>query len=288
MLLAHAFAERGHEVDLVYDGPAVHDGGVHWLPSAPDRNFDLAISNRWARFFRGVVWMHNTVTPMWSISQGDLRAIAKYRPDVVVLSRHQERRISSLLPYARLVLIPHGQAAEFLPRTSTRAPPAAVAVFASQSYRGLDWTVDTWRRFIRPRSPQAEFHVYEPGATLDPGEWGDGITIKGSRPLHEIATAFAAARVLMYPGHKNETFCKVAAQATCSGTPIVTRGIGSLAERVEHGNGVVAWSRKDFADAALEVLTNDDTWSVLHSRTHDHPDRRSWDWCAAQWEEAFL
>lgn len=292
--LARALGQRGHDVHVIYGGARVDDGPIRWHAGPDDSLFDLAIANRWARFFAGVrarrkvVWMHNTVTPMWSISKKDTVSILRYRPGAVVLSRYQWKRVSPLLPYSRKVLIRHGVAPLFTESRRLREPPRPVAIWASQPYRGLDWTLDVWKRDIAPHVPGGEFHIYEPGGLLRKGERGGGVVVKGSVPHHELAEALSAARVLLYPGHRNESFCLTAAEATCCGVPIVTRGLGCLGERVEHGNGVVARSRRDFAQAAIRVLTDDDHWSSLNARTRDHPDRRSWAERAPEWEAALL
>lgn len=292
--LASALAARGHRVDVVYGGDELDHRGVAWRAVARPVRYDLAIVNRWARFFdrveatRKAVWMHNTVNLIWSLSRRDFPAIVRHRPVAVVLSRHQEGRLSRLLPYSGRVLIRHGVAADFLECGTRRTPPPPTAIWASQPYRNLDWTLDVWRRLIRPAVPEARLHVHEPGGLLTRGDRGDGIIVAGSMTEWELAQAFGRARVLLYPGHGNETFCNVAAQATCCGTPTVTRGIGCLPERVEHGNGIVARSRGAFADSAIRLLTDDEEWARLHARTNDHPDRRSWDACAADWEAAFL
>ena len=49
------------------------------------------------------------------------------------------------------------------------------------------------------------------------------------------------SKVLLVPGHKAELYCIAAEEARELCIPIVTLGIGSLSERVEHGiTGFVA------------------------------------------------
>ena len=54
------------------------------------------------------------------------------------------------------------------------------------------------------------------------------------------------SKVLLIPGHKGEIFCIAAEEARELCVPIVTLGIGSLSERVKHGQtGFIAKNEKN-------------------------------------------
>ena len=98
-----------------------------------------------------------------------------------------------------------------------------------------------------------------------------------------------AARLLFCPGHPHETYCSAAAEATLAGLPIITRGIGSLAERVHHGeNGYIAYDANEFAQHAVKLLADDATWLGMHATTLSCRDLATWDDRVAQWTDAFL
>ena len=97
------------------------------------------------------------------------------------------------------------------------------------------------------------------------------------------------ARAMFYPGSKDETFCFVAAEAHALGVPVVTQGIGSLKDRVQHNqNGFVTSNDNDFCNALLETLNNDDLWQKL--RNNALRDAQSYQAGAILplWEELFL
>ena len=61
----------------------------------------------------------------------------------------------------------------------------------------------------------------------------------------------------MIPGHKAELFCLAAEEARELCLPIVTLGIGSLAESVEHKQtGFIAQNEDEFAFYTLELFNN--------------------------------
>ena len=55
-------------------------------------------------------------------------------------------------------------------------------------------------------------------------------------------------RALLYLGHKSDIFTLTAEEAIKLGIPVVTYGIGSLADRVVHGvSGFVCGNEKEFS-----------------------------------------
>ena len=97
------------------------------------------------------------------------------------------------------------------------------------------------------------------------------------------------ARVMLYRGYKDETFCLAAAESIAMGVPVVTAGIGALKERVRHGvTGLIGPSDAEFADAAVRVLSDDALWLKLHEGGIATRGENNWDAIAAKWEDAFL
>jgi glycosyltransferase involved in cell wall biosynthesis len=116
-----------------------------------------------------------------------------------------------------------------------------------------------------------------------------GVIDRGRIPRHELAVEIMNARVMLYPGHRNETFCFAAAEATAAGLPIVTRGIGSLTERVSDGeNGFIAWEPADYAAHATRLLLDDELWLAMHRKILMNRDLPSWDDRVGEWTKAFL
>ena len=74
------------------------------------------------------------------------------------------------------------------------------------------------------------------------------------------------SKVLLVPGHKGELFCIAAEEARELCIPIITLGIGSLSERVEHGvTGFIAKNNDEFADFTLNIFNNYNLWKELHN-----------------------
>ena len=297
--LAEAFARAGHHVS-VYNGTPqrAQISGVHWMPLSATHEIkaDLVVANNNARMFRSVaagmkvVWFHNPVAVRLHFKRGNLFPVLKHRPHAVFLGRYHEQSASRLLPFASRRTIGLAHSPEFVRHDAAAVPPPPRAVFTSQAYRGLNWVLEVWAKHVWPAVPNAEFHIFAQAKDVAVEDYRRfGVVPRERMPRAELAQELMAARLLFCPGHRDETYCFAAAEATLAGLPIVTRGIGALAERVEHGvNGYIAVDAESFARHAVTLLTEDDTWLQMHKAALATGDLSSWDDRAKQWADAFL
>ncbi len=74
------------------------------------------------------------------------------------------------------------------------------------------------------------------------------------------------SKIFLVPGHKAELFCLAAEEARELCIPIITMGIGSLYERVDHGKtGFIAKNENEFANYTLQLFQNNDLWNEMRS-----------------------
>ena len=79
------------------------------------------------------------------------------------------------------------------------------------------------------------------------------------------------------PGHKAELYCLAASEAQELCIPIVTMGIGSLSERVDHNiTGLIAKNTKQFSDSIQDIFFDDDLWSFLRQNLLSKRGKKSW------------
>ncbi len=302
VLLAEAFARAGHRV-RAYTATTrtVEIEGVTWAPLAGASRLtgDLAISNNRPELFAAapgvepVVWWRNRTSFSRLLKKKGLWPLLRHRPHGVFLSRYHRDLTHPMLSMRSRRIIEHGVADVFRREDIVIQAPAPRAMFTSQPYRGLEWLVDVWRTRIVPQVPEAELHVFTPKSVQSP-EWLDVFAEEGIRRRESVNKEGLAAelrwnRVMLYPGHKDETYCNAAAEATASGLPIVTRGEGSLAERVRQGEtGFIEPDPEGFARAAIRLLTDDALWLDQHRAALSEPAIGSWDARAREWERHFL
>jgi glycosyltransferase involved in cell wall biosynthesis len=308
--LAEAFAARGHSVRVCNNCTApLTCNGVEWAPigaGVPDA-CDLYIGNRGHRLIglvpkahRRVFWLHNPGD--YVLKPRYLGPLLRHRPILVTTGAYHASTVPSWVPSGGREIIPYGLAApyrEVVPRTDA---PARVAIFTSNPLRGLDWLLDLWAARIFPVTPGTEFHIYagpqvygavgarkaeEMSAVL---QRADALSNKGVRhyapvPKSELIDKLRAARVMLYRGDENETFCLAVAEAQALGVPAVVMRLGSLPERVEDGvTGVVAETDDAFVAAAIALLTDDEHWMRQHRAAIERRKGLSWDEVAARFE----
>ena len=115
---------------------------------------------------------------------------------------------------------------------------------------------------------------------------GLNIEIVGTLPWSKLMDLLREARVLVAPGHFQETYNLLTVEAAACGVPTVSMGIGALRERVVHEeSGWIASSVKEMGSALARVLVDDDLWGRYHRACLHHRDLVSWDDRAGEWED---
>jgi glycosyltransferase involved in cell wall biosynthesis len=301
LYLAAALAKRGHRVTLATahqhrPTPKPHAGVEIFPPEVVrGRQYDVAVSNNYARAFDGItaakklVWTHNP-----GFSRAHIRAdwLAKLRhlPHIVHLSKYTYAR-SWMLPASGHSIIHHGMPSELLAGRLERAPPPPLAVFASYPGRNLRKVIAAWRDVVHPQARQARLLVVADASDKHLAEWSKSefaalnIEVRGTLPWTELMHLLRKARLLVAPGHFQETFNLLSLEAAACGTPTVTMGVGALRERVRPGeNGWLVRNTRHLGRALADALTDDDVWRRYSRACLRHPDLISWDECAAHWD----
>jgi glycosyltransferase involved in cell wall biosynthesis len=308
--LAETFAARGHRVYAFTNcaAPIAHKG-VAWTPVAqpmPDAA-DLYIANRGDRLIgrvpqarTRVFWIHNPGGYLAKVRY--VRALWRWRPIIVAIGDYAARTVPRWLPKrGSVVVIPYGLADEFR-RAAPRPVPPPVAIFTSNPLRGLDWLLDLWADLIQPMVPKAELRIYSGAAVYGAAGarheaamtrvleraaalGGCGVRRLAPLPRSALIAALTEARVMLYRGDVNETYCAAVAEAQALGVPAVVTPLGSLPERVADGvTGVIAADDGAFAAAAVRLLTDDAQWLRMHVAALARQRGLSWDEVAARFE----
>jgi glycosyltransferase involved in cell wall biosynthesis len=308
--LAEAFAARGHSVRVCNNCAApLTRKGVEWTPigAGVSDACDLYIGNRGHRLIglapkasRRVFWLHNPGG--YLLKPRYLGPLLRHRPILVTTGAYHASTIPSWVPSGGREIIPYGLAPayrEAIPRTDV---PARIAIFTSNPLRGLDWLLDLWAARIFPGMPGAEFHIYagpqvygavgarkadEMSAVLQRADAfsSNGVRHHAPVPRSELIDKLRAARVMLYRGDENETFCLAVAEAQALGVPAVVMRLGSLPERVEDRiTGTVAETDDAFVAAAIALLMDDAHWMRQHRDAIERQKGLSWDEVAARFE----
>ncbi len=309
--LVQELSARGHEVHVLNNCKAPLDHrGVKWQPIDagiwPD-GVDLYIANRGDKLLdrmpgarRTVFWTHNPAN--YLLKWRYLTKLWRIKPAIIFIGDYHATTYPGWAPAGDRVVIPYGLPDAFCEAEALDTPPAPRAVFTSNPLRSLDWLLDVWEHDIQPRVPGAELHVFAGAATY--GHVGEskagemetvlgrarsmedqGVRLRGPVPKAALVEELRAARVMLYRGDLNETFCLAVGEAQAMGVPAVVENLGSVSERVLEGEtGFVVRDRTSFADSATKVLTDDGLWRAQHLAALDKQRRWRWPQAAAAFE----
>lgn len=285
--------DAGFKVDVVNNTPVEDNfNGVEWhnIASSPvqfknPRN-SIIIANNDPNLFqpyaqdiqngaKPFLWIHNSLSLKRFRKNKRWKSYFKFKPYGVFLSENALKGAPFYYTFRERRIIPHflkdsifeteKPVAQFI----ADGPPKAA--FISHPHRGLNKVVRLWKSHILPVCPDAILEVYcnleavENILGCSKEELSKFNVVVQPRLAHqELLNKLSQARALFYPGSKDETFCFAAAEALALGVPVVTQGIGSLKDRVIHGqNGFVEPNDERFADALLRVFQDDALWMQL-------------------------
>jgi hypothetical protein len=309
--LAEALARRGHRVTVANNCTApIYHNGVAWqrLDGFASNRADLYIANRGDRLLRRVrgarrtiFWIHNPAD--YLLKWRYLSKLALRQPLIVFSGAAHAATYPRWAPSGGRIIIPYGIAEIFRTTAPAAAPPPPRAIFTSNPLRSLDWLLDIWERRIRPQVPAAELHVFSgprtygavgarKEATMLPvlsrarSMAAAGVVLREPIAKPALAEAMRGMRAYLYRGDAGETFCASAGEAQAMGIPGVVQDIGSLRERIIDGvTGVVARDESAFAEAAINLLTDDALWQRQHAAALVHQRGFGWDEAAIEFEK---
>jgi glycosyltransferase involved in cell wall biosynthesis len=298
--LATALAARGHAVTLLSPTDEPQSvGGVKnvGLDAIGRINDDVLILANDATLFRrshypwNVMWIHNPLALEKAVRKGHMVPIIRHRPHAVFVGPLAEQVCSRLYPFASRNAIPLGISRPFLSSRLDRSR-SPIFVWASQPQRGLKQTVQAWLRAV-PCMPGASFHIFDAGPEwtgLTDAQIRDAsIVLHPRRTKANLAAFYETASAMIYPGALDETFCLAAAEAQCAGLPVITLGIGSLSERVQHGtNGLICRHMNDLSETIIAVFKDPGLLAHLREGALAQRPLMTWARVATLWESLLM
>lgn len=310
--LAAALAARGHGVTVFNRCTHAMDiDGATWRPwdTARPLETDAVIAYRRPSLLkqvrkagRRVLWLSGA--PDALAKPAIDAALKETAPALAFIGPTQAARWRG--PRLPWTVIPPGIAGEYLNaggRLGAGGPP--VAITTTHPAHGLDWLLDLWTQRIHPRCPTAELHVYSallsrPGAGRDLPEdvralhakaeaaASKGVSLRSPQGDIAMALAYRAARVHLYPGHRDDMACWTLGETQACGVPAVARPAGAVHERIDNGQtGYIVPDDEAFANVAAQILSDDGMFAGLSAAAADKARARTWA-AAAQAFEAIL
>ena len=167
--------------------------------------------------------------------------------------------------------------------------PKKKIVYNIRSNRNLDKLIDIWCSKIYPNNPDFEFYITPNLIKYDDNLKSKNIFLRNISSRSEMIDELKNYRALAYLGHKSDIFTLTAEEAIKVCLPVVTFGIGSLAERVTHNQtGFIAKNDQQYAEYIIKLLNNDEFYLYFKKKMFSKRKENGWENIANIWIKYFL
>ena len=270
--LSNALNSNGHKVTIINncsENKIINN--INWINISTSKGvskFDIVIANGDCRLFKfaqgkqNILFSHSLQSIEKFLRKKQLISYLKYKPKVCFLSKYHKKNRSKLLHLFGHVNLRWAVDEIFTNTNIKNNHTSNRAIFTSRPDRNLMKLIDIWNTLITSKNENLELLVTENDLNYD-----DKTIIKRKLTNQkDLIRDILSAKICLLPGHKAELFCLAAEEAKELCLPIVTLGIGSLRERVEHGiTGFIANNEHEFADYTLKLFSDNNMWFRFRS-----------------------
>ena len=228
--------------------------------------YDIALTNNDIRLFntikanKYVAFSHSIQSVEKFIRKGQLISFFKYKPKIVLLSKYHTKNRNYLLKMFGKINLDWAVDSLFLETNLNDNIIEDRAIFTSRSDRNLNLLIDIWKKNIFPKNKSIKLYT-TPSELIDNNY---NIFARHFDDKTLLIRDLLRSKALLVPGHKGEIYCIAAEEARELCIPIVTLGIGSLSERVQHGvTGFIAKDSREFANYTLQIFNDQNLWKKL-------------------------
>ena len=248
-------------------------------------SFDISISNNDCNFFdlidskKKILLSHSVQKFEKFLRKKQFISYIKHKPKLALLSKYHKSQRSLFTRMFGHFFLDYGVDQQFLDKDLEKISliDKNLAIFTSRPDRNLDLLIDIWKNKIYPNFPNSKLIVTPTDHKFN----SHNIYFRDLSDRKNLINDMSKARLLLLPGHKAELFCLAAEEGRELCLPIVTLGIGSLSERVIHGQtGFIAKNKDEFAKYTLELLKDDKLWNHLRNNLKNLRGSKTWLKCS--------
>lgn len=270
--LSSALANLGNQVTVInncYKSKSIN--GVNWIDIKSINQiykYDLVIANGDCRLFKyaaskkNILFSHSLQSIEKFLRKKQLLSYLKYKPKICFLSNYHKKNRSKFLHMFGSINLEWAVDELFTKSSVSDQTNSNQAIFTSRPDRNLELLLKLWTSSIIKRNKNLKLLVTENNFKIN-----DKSIIKrklGNQT--ELFEDLQKSKLCLLPGHKAELYCLAAEEAKELCIPIVTFGIGSLSERVEHNiTGFIANNENEFVEYTLELFSNEILWNKIRT-----------------------
>ena len=214
----------------------------------------------------------------------------KFKPTVVTLCNYQYEKRSFITSFYGKKIIPITIDPKFL---STEVDldylPKKQVVYNIRSNRNLDRLIKIWIEKIYPKDHEFKLFITPDLIKYSDYHKKNNIFLRKIGSRQDMIDELSQYRALTYLGHKSDIFTLTAEEAVKLCLPVVTFGIGSLADRVQHNKtGFVAINDDDFANYTIKLMNDDKFYLETKAKMFEDRYKNNWESIASEWIDYFL
>lgn len=281
--LSNELSKLGNHVD-VYNNTNINCkiNNVRWLNIKDINNniiYDIAFTNNDMRLFnkikaiKYVAFSHSIQSIEKFIRKGQLISYLKYKPKIILLGNYHNENRNYLLKIFGSINLGWAVDPIFLETDLNDNLIENTAIFTSRSDRNLDLLLYIWKKKIFPKNKFVNLMI-TPNERADPNY---NIFNRTFSTKELMIKDLMKSKVMLVPGHKAELYCIAAEEARELCIPIITLGIGSLSERVQHGyTGFIAKNIDEFSNYTLDIFNNLDLYNSLRNNLRSLRGTKKW------------
>ena len=285
--------------------------GVNWKKISEEINdweFDIIVVNRGDKYLnfrkqckKRIFWIHNPAKYLLKFRY--LKKLFFNSHNIVFSSQYHLKTYPNWAPFYKKTVIPYGVDSFFFDSKEKKSPPRPLAIFTSNAERGMSWLLDRWEQEIFPKVPNAKLNLFSGIESY--GEFGEkqkkkvipilaraeslknkGVEVNKPIPRKKLVSELKKARVFVYQGSKEETFCMSVAEAQVLAIPTVVKDYGCMKERVIHKKtGYICKTNNEFSKSVIKLLTENNTWLNMHNEMIKNNTHLTWDDVSEIWEK---
>ena len=300
ILLAEQFYRMGINVDYCncIDTEKIVNGVIYFNKNKINKkiNYDLAIVISDANMFslvtakKKAVFSNSNQPIEKFIRKKQLLPFLKFKPTLITLCDYQFKKRSFFTSFYGKKTIPITVDPKFLnvDIDETYLPERKV-VYNIRSNRNLDHLLKIWIEKISPENSNFKLYITPNLIEYNDAHFKNNIFLRKIGSRNEMINELKNYRALTYLGHKSDIFTLTAEEAIKLCLPVVTFGIGSLKERVQHlETGFIAKNDQEFADYTIKLLNDDEFYLNLKRKMKNKRKENNWDSIANEWINYFL
>jgi glycosyltransferase involved in cell wall biosynthesis len=246
-------------------------------------HFDVAVANADANLL-SLVKANKKIIISYSLQsiekflrKKQFLAYFKNKPIIFLLGKYHQKNRSKLISLFGSKIFSLGVDDLFIKSNIIQNNLSKTAIFTSRSDRNLNILLDIWKNYIYPKSNEFELLV-TPNDEDESILKEKNIVFRKMSSQNYLIKDLLESKMVLIPGHKAELYCLAAEEARELCLPIVTLGIGSLKERVDHEKtGFIAKNYSEFAEYTLNLFQNENLYKKIVKNLIELRGSNTWD-----------